>query len=58
MKTIELKKNSEIGGFDIIINYVVQPSNNIITQRFNIKKLKRALYLLKRNVKNGYEFIY
>ena len=58
MKTIRLKKNIEIGGFDLILYYNQPPFNSNAVQIFNIKTLKRALYLLRRNANNGYEFIY
>lgn len=58
MKTIQIKKNVEQGGYNIILNYLQPPFNGKATQTYNIKKLKRALYLLKRNVNNGFEFIY
>jgi len=58
MKTIQIEKNVELGGFDIILCYNQPPFNSKAIQKHHIKSLKRTLYLLKRNVKNGYKFIY
>jgi len=58
MKTIQIEKNVELGGFDIILSYIQLPFNSNAIQKYHIKSLQRTLYLLKRNVKNGYEYIY
>lgn len=58
MKTIQIKKNSEVGGYDLVLSYDQPPYNGKATQNFNIKTLKRSLCLLKRHINNGYEFVY